>query len=86
MAALRHSDLLIECHERIHPGCTQMLRERLDASHDVTEIRQGGRDPNAFAFLRMLPDLERWILMEEGRPICMSWLWCSARARLAVAG
>ena len=84
VAALLHSDLLIECHERTHPGCTDTLKARFAASHDVLDIRQGGRDPNAFPFLRRLPDLERWILVEEGRGICMNWLWCSARARLAV--
>ena len=81
VAALRHSDLLIECHERTHPGGADTLRARLAASHDVTTFRQGARDPNAFVFLRMLPDLERWILMEEGRAISPTWLWCRARAR-----
>lgn len=86
VAALRHSDLLIECHERTHPGCTDTLRRRFADSHEVADIRQGGRDPSAFAFLRMLPDLERWILMEEGRAIAMNWLWCSARERLPASG
>jgi len=78
--SLRGSDILIECHDFIVPNCTGRLSEKLRSTHSVTEIRAGGRNPNAFEFLSEISDWDRWKAVCEGRPCRMSWLWCEARS------
>ena len=75
-SALRDSDLVIECHDRLVPGCTETLLEMLKDTHRVSVIRASGRDPNAFDFLADLHDSDRWQAVNENRPYRMNWLWC----------
>ena len=75
-SALRDSDLVIECHDRLVPGCTETLLETMKDTHRVSVIRASGRDPNAFDFLADLHDLDRWQAVNENRPYRMNWLWC----------
>lgn len=74
--ALRLADLIIECHDFVHVGLTQVLLERLCRTHSCLIVRAGGRDPNQYDFLKALPDDLRWILMSESRPCSMHWLVC----------
>ena len=72
-------DILVECHDFIDRAISQTLEDRLRPSHDVEIIRQAARDPNSLPPLRYLPEGDRWLLMDEGRPEVMSWLACWSR-------
>lgn len=73
-------DLIIELHDFIDRSISQTLVDRLRGSHDLSLVIEGGRDPNQFEALRGLPNLERWLLVDEGRPEMMSWLLASRKA------
>ena len=72
--ALASATMIVECHDFIDATITRALVERLNATHDLQAIREGGRDPNTSEFLRLLSSLDRWIAVCEYRPCMMHWL------------
>jgi hypothetical protein len=78
-AALRHSDLVIECHDFADPGCTPAVFASLWRTHVIEVIYAGGRDPCAFPMLSRFSDRDRWAAVCENRPRLMNWLVCKAR-------
>jgi hypothetical protein len=72
--ALRERDILVECHDFLDAPISDILRARFEGSHEIQEIREGPRDPNAYALLRDLDGLDRFIAVCEFRPKTMSWL------------
>jgi hypothetical protein len=78
-AALRHSDLVIECHDFADPGCTPAVFASLWRTHMIEVIYAGGRDPGAFPMLARFSDRDRWAAVCENRPRLMNWLVCKAR-------
>ena len=74
-----HCDMIIECHDCLNPLITQTLKQRFSASHDIENIFEGPRDPNQFVSLRRWESLDRWLAIDEGRPVTMNWLVCWAR-------
>jgi hypothetical protein len=77
--ALRHSDLIIECHDFIYPGITGDLVAKFFPTHLVEVLYCGGRNPNAFPFLANLPDTARWTAICENRPVLMNWIICRSK-------
>jgi len=73
-------DLLIEAHDFIVAGATETLAQRLAATHAVERIVEQARDPNAFAALRDLSDVDRALAVCEFRPGIMTWLAAWSRA------
>lgn len=67
-------DLLIECHDFIVPGVTEILAERLAHTHVVERIVEQARDPNAYRALHGLSDVDRALAVCEFRPGIMTWL------------
>jgi hypothetical protein len=76
---IRHCDMIIECHDFMNPQITRILRERFSVSHDIDNVSEGPRDPNQFASLRGWQSMDRWLAINEGRPVTMNWLACWAR-------
>ena len=72
--------MLIECHEFVTRGITQTLKKRFSESHDIEDIVEGPRDPNQFVGLRNWRSVDRWLAVNEGRPLTMNWLVCWARS------
>jgi SAM-dependent methyltransferase len=72
-------DILVECHDFLDRAITHTLRERLTLSHVVEDIVEGARDPNKNALVRQWDSLDRWLIVNEGRPEMMNWLLCRAR-------
>jgi hypothetical protein len=72
-------DILVECHDFIDRAISATLEQRLCPTHQIEVIVQAGRDPNRLPPLRYLPEGDRWLLMDEGRPEVMSWFACWAR-------
>jgi hypothetical protein len=68
---LAHCDVIVETHGA---DITAELEERFRTTHRVQRILQGGRDPNEVPQLRSLAESDRWLLVDEGRPECMTWL------------
>jgi hypothetical protein len=64
-------NVIVETHS---PDIVSNLDARFRTSHDIEVIAQGGRDPNELMELRRLPELERWLLIDEGRPESMVWM------------
>jgi Methyltransferase small domain len=74
-----HCDMIIECHDFAKPGITQVLIKRYSASHDIVDVLEGARDPSQFAIMRGWQSIDRWLAINEGRPVLMNWLVCWAR-------
>ena len=79
-SALRHSDLIIECHDFLNPLSTAQCLATFAATHLVQNVYSGGRNPNAFPFLSGLPDIARWLAVCENRPCLMNWIICQSRS------
>lgn len=78
--ALERCDMIVECHDFANPMITHTLRERFAASHDIETVFEGPRDPNKFTQLRQLHSIDRWIAVNEDRPLTMNWVVCWARS------
>lgn len=72
--------ILVEVHEDLVPGITELLRARLEPSHRLTEIVETGRNPHQYDVLRPMPSVDKWLLVCEGRQQTMSWFWCEPLA------
>ncbi|WP_181707746.1 methyltransferase [Chthonobacter rhizosphaerae] len=77
--ALKHADLIIECHDFLDPTITGNLMAHLQFTHTLSVLTSGPRNPNAFPFLAHVSDGVRWAAVQEGRPCAMHWLVCRAR-------
>lgn len=77
--ALLRADILVECHEFLDPGLTDRLMQRFGDSHAIQRICQGPRDPSVHSFLHDSNDIDRWMVVMEGRPKLMWWLVMKAR-------
>jgi SAM-dependent methyltransferase len=72
-------DVIVECHDFLNPSITPTLYERFAKSHDVEIVAEGPRDPNQFPTLKRWGSSDRWLAINENRPVTMSWLVCWAR-------
>lgn len=81
LPALARATLLIECHDFIGKEIQPVLTDRLAATHAVEVVIEGARDPNAYPILRRLGSLDRWLSVCEFRPVTMSWLIATPRAK-----
>ncbi len=77
--ALRHTEILVELHDFVVPGIRDLLVERFERSHSITEIRERDRGPEdlplAFRLVHWL--MPRRVIdhaLGEFRPAKMSWL------------
>jgi 2-polyprenyl-3-methyl-5-hydroxy-6-metoxy-1,4-benzoquinol methylase len=72
-------DVIVECHDFLNPSITATLQQRFAKSHDVELISEGPRDPNQFPSLQRWQSTDRWLAVNENRPVTMNWLVCWAR-------
>lgn len=77
--ALIRSMILVETHDVFRPGITDRIKQKFDASHDITLITQQTKDPYQFAWTHTLSDCDKWALIHEGRPVTSTWLWMMPR-------
>ena len=82
--ALARATLLIEYHDFILPGLSQILKERLQPTHTMEHIALAPRDPRqltgAGPLLRRFPRLCRALLCEFRPQSQHGWLWFEPRA------
>jgi len=71
-------DVIVECHDFLDPTITSTLKQRFAASHDIEIVSEGPRNPNEFPSLQRWGSLDRWLAVNENRPMTMNWLVCWA--------
>lgn len=71
-------DVIVECHDFLNPSITTTLRQRFAATHDVEVVCEGPRNPNQFPSLQRWQSSDRWLAVNENRPMTMNWLVCWA--------
>jgi 2-polyprenyl-3-methyl-5-hydroxy-6-metoxy-1,4-benzoquinol methylase len=71
-------DVIVECHDFLDSSITSTLRERFAATHDVEIVSEGARNPNQFTSLQQWQSSDRWLAVNENRPMTMNWLVCWA--------
>ena len=71
--------VLVELHEFIHAGISEIIISRFRQTHKIDEITSRPRDlkdfPSKTLIARLLPETLSLRAMNEGRPGRMSWLW-----------
>ena len=71
---LQAADILVECHDCLHPGLTDRIAARFAASHNITRLDRQ-IDPRLPAWMEELSDLDRLIALWEWRTGPTPWLW-----------
>ena len=79
--SLAAADLIVESHECLVPGVTQMLMERFRATHDITLIEDDGQRQlaNPPAWFKNLAHLDQLLAVWEWRSGPTPWLVMTAR-------
>ena len=72
---LAAADLLVEVHELIRPGLTDMIAERFAASHRIERIDRRLDDSALPEWMGELSDLDRLLALWEWRGGPTPWLW-----------
>ena len=70
---LIHADILVECHDVMHPGLTDRLTARFAATHTVTRLNR--RLAPLPDWMEAWSDLDRLIALWEWRGGPTPWLW-----------
>lgn len=88
--SLASSDILVEVHEFIVSGITQILRERFQTTHTIQEVASRNRSfndaPRWFQFLaKVIPGHRLHRSLDEGRPAPMKWMYMVCRQQQAKA-
>jgi hypothetical protein len=74
-AQLTHADVVVELHDfQDDTAIEQLLRARLEPTHQIEIVHEGARNPNAHALLRNMPEDVRWLVVSESRWAAMRWL------------
>lgn len=77
--ALARAHLLVEMHDFIRPGVTELITERFTPTHDVHRIWQEPRSRDDMPYrtlgTTLLPGRYLDWAVSEWRPVRMSWLW-----------
>jgi hypothetical protein len=77
--------ILVELHDLLIPGVSDLISRRFSASHSITEIKQADRTADDFPYtswyLKLLPARYRQWAVDEGRAAEMTWFWMQPLAR-----
>jgi hypothetical protein len=81
--ALKTVSILVELHEFVCPGITDMLGERFGASHRIEHIKQETLPASVFPYqtilTRIIPNQYIRKVVNERRPERMSWFWMTPK-------
>jgi hypothetical protein len=66
-------DLLVEIHDFINPGTTELLESRFGDTHSVVFIDPSARSGSDYPLLAELPDADRAFVLDERRPRGCRW-------------
>lgn len=79
--ALKGMDIILESHECLVPGITQLLIDRFSATHDITVVQDNGQRQlqNAPAWFNNLAHLDQLLAVWEWRSGPTPWLVMKAK-------
>jgi Ribosomal protein L11 methyltransferase (PrmA) len=80
IAFLKCANIIIETHDFLDRGILPTLTSRFSASHRISIVNSGARNPNEFSFLDRCSDSDKWALVCENRPELQNWLVCERRS------
>ncbi len=78
--ALAKLDMIVELHDCIHPGLSEIVPARFAATHDVTLIKQAGRSQPLPALFAQLSHLDQLLAVWEWRTGPTPWGIFKARS------
>jgi hypothetical protein len=78
--ALRTAAMLVELHDFLRPGTTELLIERFDASHRITIINAAARNPSLYPALSCCSWDDARLALDEaravdGEAVQQRWAW-----------
>jgi hypothetical protein len=77
---LASCDLLVEAHDGLVPGVSNLLKDRFGGTHDIEEVESRPREPSGYPALQFLRrKKERWFAVQEFRPLGQKWLFMTPR-------
>lgn len=76
---LRHTDMLVELHDFLRPGASEVLRERFTPTHAIEVIAGRERTPGDWPLASQGGWQEEAACMAEGRPALQDWLYLQAK-------
>jgi hypothetical protein len=77
--ALRRMDVIVELHDCLVPGLSQLIPERFAASHDITLVKQAGRAKPLPPLFDKLSQLDQLLAVWEWRSGPTPWAIMLAR-------
>lgn len=77
---LDQCDMLVELHDLIVPGVSELIHQRFRHTHEITFFSETPRNPDAFPALRGLKDFEASLAMNEKRGGRMQWAFLESNS------
>jgi hypothetical protein len=77
---LQSATMLIEIHEELCPGVTELLRGKFARSHQITIIPARADRLETVPELAQLSEIEREMAVNEYRPVDQAWMFLSRKA------
>lgn len=72
--SLSRAEILVECHDFENPKITPTLTERFESTHNISFIKEHGRNPHAIPELDEFGSVEKYLACVEARPETMHWM------------
>jgi SAM-dependent methyltransferase len=79
---LRHADILVETHDCITPGLSDLIYNRFSATHDIQRFERILNPHVLPAWMHSLSDLDRLLALWEWRTGPTPWLWMTRKEAL----
>ena len=77
--ALTYAFLLVELHDAIRPGCSRVLWQRFNQTHDMKFISAVVHDPTQYTCLDKLHPIEKILALEENRLGVQEWVFMTPK-------
>lgn len=78
--ALAKADILVELHDFLIPGISEIIRQRFAATHRIADIAARPRQLSDWPASLRLPVAYRRTALSEYRPGGMRWFWMTAQS------
>jgi hypothetical protein len=76
--SLKKSTLLVEIHEFLKVGLTDLIAKKFHKSHDVKVLLQGAKNYHIEPILAF-SDVDKFIINNENRPCTMHWMYMTPK-------
>ena len=79
--ALRHAILLVELHDFVQDGLSDIIKDRFQETHEISSVYSHPRNPDSYPALASLPPDQRAFFVSEHRTCRMEWMFAVPRER-----